>query len=130
MGTFDVPHMGHAAFLKQCESFTHRIIVGLNTDQFVEEYRGKPPIFSYLERQALIESLGYVVFENKSAGKELIMSVSPDIIAIGSDWARKDYYAQIGVDQDFLDDMGITLVYIPYTAGISSTQLKARLREE
>ena len=52
----------------------------------------------------------------------------PDIIAIGSDWARKDYYGQMQFDQDWLDDNGISLLYIPYTAGVSSTDVKRRIR--
>jgi hypothetical protein len=51
----------------------------------------------------------------------------PDIIAIGTDWARRDYYAQMGFDQDWLDDRGIALIYIPYTQGISSTAIKERM---
>ena len=128
MGTFDVPHIGHAIFLKKCEAYTRRIVVGVNTDEFVEKYRGKPPVFPYIERLSLIADLGYEVRPNKSAGRELIVDVQPDIIAIGSDWARKDYYKQIDVDQDFLDTMGIDMLYLPYTKGVSSTDLKGRLK--
>jgi hypothetical protein len=51
----------------------------------------------------------------------------PDIIAIGSDWARRDYYTQMAFDQDWLDERGIALMYIPYTQGISSTAIKERV---
>jgi hypothetical protein len=53
--------------------------------------------------------------------------VAPDMVAIGSDWARKDYYTQMAFDQDWLDDRGISLCYIPYTQGISSTAIKERM---
>ncbi len=43
---------------------------------------------------------------------------------IGSDWARKDYISQLGVTQDWLDDRGIGICYLPYTKGISSTMLR------
>jgi glycerol-3-phosphate cytidylyltransferase len=56
--------------------------------------------------------------------------VNPDLIVIGSDWARRDYYSQMGFDQDWLDSRGIGLCYIPYTQGISSTDIKTRLRFE
>jgi hypothetical protein len=52
--------------------------------------------------------------------------VGPDIIAIGTDWARKDYYLQMGFTQDWLDERDISLIYIPYTHSISTTKLKAR----
>lgn len=59
--------------------------------------------------------------------KPSIELIQPDIIVIGSDWARKDYYAQMQFDQDWLDERGIALCYIPYTDGISSTKVKGRL---
>jgi hypothetical protein len=37
----------------------------------------------------------------------------PDIIAIGSDWAVKDYAKQMNFDQDWLDARGIALIFIP-----------------
>lgn len=127
IGTFDVPHIGHAAFLRKCEQFGDEVIVGVNTDRFVQEYRGKTPVFSYSERRDLITELGYRVEGNDSAGRDLIVSLLPDVLVIGSDWARKDYYSQINMTQDLMDAYEITMVYVPYTPGISSTDLKARL---
>ena len=128
MGTFDVPHAGHASFLRKCEAFADQVIVGVNTDEFVRSYKKAAPLYRTAERLALIAELGYPVVRNESAGRDLIEQIQPDVIAVGSDWARKDYYSQIDVDQDFLDTRGIALVYIPYTAGISSSAIKARLR--
>jgi hypothetical protein len=33
----------------------------------------------------------------------------------------------MGFDQDWLDERGIGLIYIPYTDGISTTAIKQRL---
>jgi hypothetical protein len=49
------------------------------------------------------------------------------VIAIGSDWATKNYYAQMQFNQDWLDSKNISLIYIPYTKGISSTFIKGQL---
>lgn len=127
IGTFDIPHMGHAAFLKQCESFADEVLVGVNTDEFVDSYKGERPVFGYDERCGLIRNLGYQVVHNNGAGRECIAQYRPSIIAIGSDWARKDYLKQIDVTQDWLDELGIMLLYIPYTKGISTTDIKKRL---
>ena len=59
--------------------------------------------------------------------KPTILQVNPNIVAIGSDWAKKDYYKQMQFTQDWLDDKDISLIYIPYTKGISSTEIKTRL---
>lgn len=130
-GTFDIPHRGHVEFLKQCASYGD-VFVSLNTDEFIESYKGKPPIMSYEEREAVLLEFRSVTAvipnEGGADSKPAILEVMPDIIAIGSDWARKDYHAQMGFTQDWLDDFGFDLLYIPYTEGISTTEIKARLK--
>lgn len=105
--------------------------VSLNTDEFIAAYKGKPPVMTYAEREAVLlefRSVENVIANSGGAdSKEAISLANPDIIAIGSDWARKDYYAQMGFDQDWLDERDIALIYIPYTQGISTTEIKRRL---
>jgi glycerol-3-phosphate cytidylyltransferase len=129
-GTFDLFHAGHVEFLKRC-SHLGSVFVSLNTDEFIAEYKGKPPVMSYAERKTVLESCRYVdgVIENFGGvdSKPAIEMLEPDLIVIGSDWARRNYYAQMMFDQDWLDARGIGLLYLPYTMGISSTQIKQRL---
>ena len=129
-GTFDLFHAGHARFLQRCAELGP-VVVSLNTDEFIEEYKGKPPVISYADREAVLLACRYVdrVVPNTGGtdSKPSIEEVWPDIIAIGTDWARRDYYAQMKFDQDWLDERGIALIYIPYTQGISSTAIKERM---
>lgn len=127
IGTFDLPHIGHARLFRRCE-WLGRLVVGVNTDEFVISYKRHAPLYRFEERVALISLLGYEVRCNDSPGRELIEAVRPDYLAIGSDWARRDYYGQIDVDQDLLDALDVTMVYVPYTDGISTTDIKERLR--
>lgn len=128
-GTFDLFHAGHVNFLMK-SSLLGSVIVALNTDEFIEEYKGKPPVCSYEERATVLQSCIYVKHVVPNTGgadsKPTIELVKPDIISIGTDWARRDYHAQMGFDQDWLDERDISLIYIPYTSGISTTNLKAR----
>lgn len=129
-GTFDLPHSGHVNFLKKCAQLGD-VYVALNTDEFIEQYKGKPPVMSFDERLEVISHYrsvrGVISNDSGADSKQTILEVRPDIIAIGSDWARKDYYKQMGFTQDWLDEQGISLIYIPYTRGISTTELKRRL---
>ena len=131
-GTFDLFHAGHVEFLKRCADFGD-VFVSLNSDEFIAEYKGKPPIMSYAERRAVLESCRYVhgVIENFGGidSKPAIEIIKPNLIVVGSDWARRNYYAQMMFDQDWLDARGIGLMYLPYTKGISSTDIKQRIRE-
>lgn len=130
-GTFDLIHSGHVNFLNRCADLGS-VIVALNTDEFIAEYKGKPPIMTYEEREAVLMGLRSVfdVVPNVGGADSRISidSVSPNIVAIGSDWARKDYYKQMMFTQDWLDERGIALLYIPYTQGISTTNIKGRMK--
>lgn len=130
-GTFDLIHSGHVNFLKACAAIG-TVTVALNTDEFIAEYKGKPPIMSYEERFDVLSEFRCVdnVIPNFGGAdsRSVILDVMPDIIAIGSDWARKDYYKQMGFTQDWLDELDISLIYIPYTQGISTTELKRRIK--
>jgi len=133
-GTFDLFHSGHVNFLRQCKEIagtTGQVVVSLNTDSFIQEYKTKPPICNDQERYDVISSCKYVdeVIWNSGGtdSKPAILYVKPDVIAIGSDWALKDYYKQMDFEQSWLDKLNISLIYIPYTKGISSTEIKTRL---
>lgn len=130
-GTFDLFHAGHVNFLAKCAEFGS-VTVALNTDEFIKEYKSKAPIMSYEDRLEILASCRYVdnIIPNEGGAdsKPSILKANPDIIAIGSDWARRDYYYQMGFDQDWLDQQGISLLYIPYTQGVSTTELKRRIK--
>lgn len=133
-GTFDLFHAGHVNFLKRCHEIAGLsgvVTVSLNTDEFIYEYKKSYPILNYEQRYEVLASCKYVDFVIPNSGgvdsKPAIEECKPDIIAIGSDWARKDYYKQMSFDQDWLDERNISLIYIPYTKGISSTLIKQKI---
>jgi glycerol-3-phosphate cytidylyltransferase len=129
-GTFDLFHAGHVNLLKKLSTLG-LVTVGLNTDEFINEYKGKPPVCNYEERKIVLENNKFVydVIPNTGGAdsKPAIERAKPDIVAIGSDWARRDYYKQMGFTQDWLDQQGIILMYVPYTHGISTTDIKQRI---
>jgi glycerol-3-phosphate cytidylyltransferase len=140
-GTFDLFHSGHVNFLRQCKEIAGKddgwVVVSLNTDEFIKEFKGKPPVYSYNERKKILESCKYVdqVIKN-TGGKDSKVAIEDyrqwttlNYIVIGSDWANKDYYAQMGFTQDWLDARNIVLIYVPYTKGISTTELKKRIQD-
>lgn len=133
-GTFDLFHSGHVNFLYKCSLLAQEVIVSLNTDEFIKEYKKSSPIYSYKERQALLKACKHVSRVVPNTGgkdsKPSILATKPNIIAIGSDWAKRDYYKQMQFTQEWLDEQKISLVYIPYTEGVSSTSIKNRILNE
>jgi glycerol-3-phosphate cytidylyltransferase len=130
-GTFDLPHPGHYRLLERAADFG-KVVVSLNTDEFIYSYKGKYPVLTYNEREEILMACKWVDRVIPNFGGEdstvSIEMVKPDYIIIGSDWARRDYYKQMGFTQDWLDERGIGLIYVPYTKGISSTDIKKRMK--
>lgn len=135
LGTFDILHRGHLKLFKKCREIAGKgyVIIGLNTDEFIEKYKGKKPVMSYDERHTMIGETGMVDLvlpngQEKGDAKDIILKSDAKLIVIGSDWARKDYVGQLGIDWDWLDEHGIGICYVNYTAGISTTDLKRRIK--
>lgn len=129
LGTFDLLHYGHVDFLERCATLG-ALTVAVNSDEFASTFKDAP-IMSQTERTYAVAQLGYRTILNDSAGKELIKEEHPDVIAVGSDWARKDYLKQIDMTQDQLDGLGITLAYVPRDRWkpMSSTEIRRRIHE-
>ena len=131
-GTFDLFHSGHVNFLKMCKKIADKVIVSLNTDEFIYEYKKNYPIVNYENRRDVLLGCKYVdeVIPNIGGAdsKQAILSVNPTFIAIGTDWAKKDYYKQMNFTQEWLDENDIVLIYLPYTENISTTQIKEKLK--
>lgn len=130
-GTFDLFHAGHARFLQHARSLGDRLIVALNGDGFVERFKGRHPVCSYAERAAVLLSCRYVDDVVPNIGDEnsgpTIEFIRPSVIAIGDDWDGRDYLGQLGIDWAFLDRVGARILYLPYTEGISTTEIVRRI---
>jgi len=130
-GTFDLFHEGHINFLINCKRLADTVVVALNTDEFVSKYK-REPVFSYRQREAALLACKYVdrvvTHAHGEDSKPTILSVRPNIIAVGDDWANKDYYKQMGFTQEWLDAKKIVLAYLPYTKGISTTELIEKIK--
>lgn len=133
-GTFDLFHSGHVNLLKRCREVAGidgKVVVSLNTDDFIWQFKNKRPVCSELERSEVLLSCRYVDEVVMNVGgqdsKIAIDLVKPNYIVVGSDWAEKDYYLQMSFDQRWLNSRGIGLVYVPYTNSISSTLIKSRI---
>ena len=92
-GTFDILHKGHLELLKYAKSLGY-VYVGIDTDECIKGKKGPTrPIHNQEERKYHLENLKTVdeviFFSSEPEFEELIKSLQPDIIIVGSDWKEK-----------------------------------------
>jgi cytidyltransferase-like protein len=137
-GTYDLLHPGHLFVFRQMRELAGpdgRVVIALNTDDFVEQFKDHAPVQTYMEREAVLLGLRDIdaVIPNVGGAdaRPAIESVGPDIIAVGRDWWSEDdskYCRQMGFTSEWLSDRGIRLVYMDWMPGHSSTNLRATAR--
>lgn len=122
-GTFDMLHVNHLKMIQYARAIGDILIVGVNTDELVSTYKSKP-IIPFEQRIELIKALKWpdIVIPQKSLDHtEKIKKLKMDIFVIGDDWTGK---------YDYLEDLGVDVVYFPYGDGISSSKLKKEIIEK
>lgn len=132
-GTFDLFHYGHVNLLRQCHQIANggQVTVALNTDEFSNSYK-QPTVMTLAERMEVMRACRFVddviVNIGGADSKAAILSVMPNVIVVGDDWANKDYHRQMGFSPEWLTRYNIQVVFVPYTSSISTTQIRQRLK--
>lgn len=121
-GTFDVFHLGHLNVIKRAREMGDELIVGVSTDELNARKKGRPPVFCYEERAAIVAALKYVthVFPEESLElkRTYVKQYAADILVMGDDWRGKF---------DYLSDI-CRVVYLPRTPSISTTAIIEKIR--
>lgn len=127
-GTFDLLHKGHIELFKRAKQFG-KVVVSLNTDEFATRYKRKP-IMDLGERFILVSACKYVdrvvVNWGDEDSKPAILRSGADIILHGDDWTGEKLMKQMSLTQEWLDKHKIRMEYLPYTKGISTSELIKR----
>lgn len=129
-GVFDMFHIGHLNILRRAKEQCEYLIVGVTTDEVVEEYKNKKPIIPFFERCAIVEAIKYVdkvvpqTTMDKLAAWETIRF---DALFHGSDWKGSSLYNEY--EKEF-NNVGVDVVFLPHTDGTSSTELSKKLQRD
>lgn len=135
VGTFDLLHSGHINLIKNCRKLaggSGQVIVGVNSDDFVLKYKNCKPIIPLRDRMKVISNLrdvDKVIINESSSLEKMLIEEKPHVLVVGSDWAKKDYFSQIGVTLDWLTQNDILLIYTEYTKEVSTTILKSNFND-
>ncbi len=127
----DLLHPGHLNIINEARKLKGEIIVGLLTDKAIASYK-RLPYMSFEQRKIIVENVKGV---DKVVAQETLdyvpnlRKIKPDYVLHGDDWKKG---VQAKTRQRVIEEMkkwGGEVIDIPYTKGISSTQLNNVLKE-
>ena len=129
-GVYDMFHIGHLNIIRRAKEQCDYLIVGVSTDELVQRDKKKTPIIPFADRISIVEAIKYVdqVVPQKDKNKfGAWEKYHFNKMFVGSDW--KGTQEWIEFEKQFAP-VGVEIVYLDHTDGISSTILRDRLNGE
>lgn len=128
-GVYDMFHIGHLNVIRNAKEQCDYLIVGVSTDELVERDKNKKPVIAYEERAAIVAALKYVdevVPQNDKDKFGAWEKYHFNKMFVGSDWKGTPQWDKF--EEEFAP-VGVEIVYLPHTDGISSTKLTNVIKE-
>lgn len=126
----DLVHTGHLNIIREAAQLGE-VTIGLLTDKAIASYK-RLPYLDFEKRREIISSIkgvSKVVPQDTLDYRPNLENLKPDFVVHGDDWKEGVQRETRQRVIDTLAEWGGKLVEVPYTAGISSTQLNRALKE-
>lgn len=126
-GVYDMFHIGHLNILKRAKEQCDFLIVGVSTDELVQKDKNKTPIIPFEDRCRIVEAIKYVDKVVPQANKDKYAAwerLQFNKMFVGSDWQNTETWNRF---EEQFQPLGVEIVYLQHTDGISSTILRNRL---
>lgn len=123
-GVFDLFHEGHRRHLENARALCDVLIVGVNSDELTMVYKHVRPSENQNVRIRNIMESGYadqVVLVESLYKRSAYGTYYFNVLWIGDDW--KGHPRWETTEKEMLE-VGVDVIYLPYTPGISSTRLR------
>jgi len=125
-GVYDLFHIGHLNLLRNAHSMCDKLVVGVTTDELVH-YKNKQSVIPHNERMEIVRAIEYVdaVVPQENMDKfEMWQKLKFNVMFVGDDWFKTEKWQELEAK---FHDVGVRVVYFPYTKGTSSTLLNETL---
>ena len=125
----DLIHPGHLNVINEASKYGE-VIVGLLTDKAIAGYK-RLPYMNFDQRKIVVENIKNVCKVVPQETLDYIPNLNlykPDFVVHGDDWKSGVQSKVREKVIDALKDWGGTLIEVPYTEGISSTNLNQALK--
>lgn len=129
-GVYDLFHVGHLNMIQEAKKHCDYLIVGVHGDDVVEDYKHHRPIINEQDRKRILENIKGVdrVEVNRFRDKIKLWELYGfNVIFIGDDWKGTERWNKFEKE---LGAIGVDVVYVPYTKGISTTEIRQKIMGE
>lgn len=126
----DLVHPGHLNIIDKARTLG-RVVVGLLTDSAIASYK-RLPYLGYDQRKIIVENIrgvSEVIPQETLDYTPNLRKIRPRFVVHGDDWREGVQAAVRAKVIETLREWGGELVEVPYTQGISSTELNQHLKE-
>ena len=127
-GVYDLFHIGHLNLLKNARGMCDKLIVGVTVDDLVQ-YKGKRAMIPFEDRIEIVRSCKYVdaaVPQYNMDKLKACRELGAALLFVGDDWYGTEKWNKY---EQEAAQIGIKIIYFPYTKGISSTKITEALPE-
>lgn len=127
-GAFDILHVGHKRALEESKSLGDILIVGVNSDASVKQYKSDfRPIISEVDRAEMVagfECVDYIVIFNEPDPINFLNQIKPHIHTKSGDYKAEDL-----IEYSTLTKNDTKIVIVPLITDKSTTKIINRILE-
>lgn len=126
----DLIHPGHLNIIKEAQKYGY-VIVGLLTDKAIGSYK-RLPYLDFQQRKIIIEAIKgveEVIPQETLDYTGNLKKIRPDYVVHGDDWKTGIQQKTRNKVIEVLKEWEGKLIDVPYTKGISSTNINASIKE-
>lgn len=130
-GVFDLFHTGHLNLLERCKEMCEILIVGVCDDDYVVNIKHTNPVYNQDDRVRILKSLKCVdsaeIVDIVTTNDKMIAHkrFKFDVLFSGDDWKGSERYLKT---EEQFKQMGVSIEYLPYTYGISTSGIKEKIK--
>lgn len=126
-GSFDLMHAGHLEMIYQASQQADVLIVALNTDRSIKEYKSplRPiiPLEYRLSMMASLVMVDYITWFDETDPRQILSRIKPDVHVNGAE------YGENCIEAEIVRSFGGKIHIVELVAGLSTSRIIKKIVE-
>lgn len=126
-GSFDLMHAGHLAMIEEASQQADVLLVALNTDRSIQEYKSplRPiiPLEYRIKMMAALEAVDFVTWFDETDPRNVLSLIQPNVHVNGAE------YGENCIEADVVRSHGGRIHIVSLVPGLSTSQIIKKIVE-